>query len=204
MSHENNAEADGNQIGDNKVAVTLPPPKPFQVCNTSSLAQKWEKWKCSFNYFIEATGMTNDSQKRATLLHLLGEETQDIFHTFLDTGNTYAEAITELDAHFIPKKNTPYERSIFRQAKQGSDENIDNFCTRLRKLALYCEYVNLDDELRDQIISSCSSSKLRKRLLVEETLTLTKTLSVARAMEISTSYVQWKNLVTAKKCFLRF
>ena len=115
----------------------------------------------------------------------MGRKTQDIFHTFAETGDTYAQAIHKLDEHFIPKRNTTYEHSIFRQAKQDSDETVDRFCTRFRKLANYCEYPNLDDEIRDQILASCSSSKLRKRLLTQDNLTLTKTLNIARAMETS-------------------
>ena len=40
--------------------------------------------------------MTNDVQKRNTLLHLVGIETQEIFEKLQGTGNTYDRAITQL------------------------------------------------------------------------------------------------------------
>ena len=165
------------------ISVSLPPPSLFDpTSDPTNVAQRWRKWKSGLQFFIDATGMSLDSQKRATLLHLVGEETREIFQTFADAGTTYPEAIARLDQHFTPKKNVTYERNSFRKAKQESDETVDQFCTRLRQLALYCEYENIDTELRDMIVSNCKSSKLRTRLLMESDLTLDKSLAMARAM----------------------
>ena len=170
------------------IPVILPPPKEFQPCTEpTTLASRWKKWKSSFTYFINATGMLSDAQKRSTLLHLLGEETQEIFETFEDTGTSLTDALAKLDEHFIPRRNVTYERSIFRKSTQTADETADQFCTRLRKLALHCEYTDVNTELRDHFVSTCKSSKLRKRLLTEVNLTLDKTLTIARAMEQSYS-----------------
>ena len=43
--------------------------------------------------FLNATGIQNDSQKRAALLHLVGDEVQDIFETLGEVGTTYEQAI---------------------------------------------------------------------------------------------------------------
>ena len=42
------------------------------------------------------------------------------------------KAITKLNEHFNVKKNVPYERSVFREAKQERNESLDQFITRLR------------------------------------------------------------------------
>ena len=69
-----------------------------------------------------------------------------------------------LNEHFNVKKNIPYERSVFREAKQETDESLDQFITRLRKLTTYCKYGNnVNDKIRDQVIHICK--KLRTRLL---------------------------------------
>ena len=60
--------------------------------------------KKSFTYYIEASGITYDVQSRNTQLNLVGIETQEIFETLKDTGNTYDQAITELNKHFNVKK----------------------------------------------------------------------------------------------------
>ena len=100
--------------------------------------------------------------KKETQLHLVGIETQEIFETLQDTGNTYDQAIAKLNEHFNVKKNIPYERSVFREAKQKTNESLDQFITRLRKLTRYCEYGNnVNDEIRDQVLHTCKSTKLR-------------------------------------------
>ena len=47
----------------------------------NTISQRWNKCKKSFVYCIEASRITNDVQKRNTLLHLVGIETQEIFET---------------------------------------------------------------------------------------------------------------------------
>ena len=104
-----------------------------------------------------------------------------------DTGNTCDQAITKLNEHFNVKKNIPYKRSIFWEAKQETIEPLDQFITRLRKLTTYCEYGNnVNDEIRDLVIHTCKSIKLRTRLLQEQNLTLEKVQNIGRIMEQST------------------
>ena len=146
----------------------------------------WNKWKKSFVYYIEASGITNDVQNRKALLHLVGIETQEIFETFQDTGNTYYQAVTKLHEHFNVKKNISYERSVFRDAKQETNQSLDQFITRLHKLTTYCEYGNnVNDEITDQVIHTCRSTKLQTRLLQEQDLTLEKVQNIGRIIELS-------------------
>ena len=68
-------------------------PAPFKVLGEqTSLAQKWDQYVKRFDYYIKASGVTRDEQKRALLLHVSGE-VQDLFETLTDTGTTYAHAI---------------------------------------------------------------------------------------------------------------
>ena len=70
----------------------------------SSVAQRWEKWKKAFEYFVIASGITDDGRQRALLLHLIGPDTQEIFETLMDQGNTYDETMQVLDTHFSVQK----------------------------------------------------------------------------------------------------
>ena len=55
-----------------------------------------------------------------------------------------------------------------RQNKKQINHYI-NFITRLHKLTTYCEYGNnVNDEIRDEVIHTCKSTKLRTRLLQEQ------------------------------------
>ena len=95
--------------------------------------------------------------------------------------------MTKLDEYFAPKKNVDYEIFQFRRAVQLKDEMVDQFATRLRKLAAYCEFPDLDRELKSAIIQNCHSKRLRRFALREEALTLESLLSKARLLEISES-----------------
>ena len=116
----------------------------------SSLGQRWNKWKKSFEYYLQAAAITDKARQRALLLHLVGPETQEIFETFSETGDDLKTALTKLDSYFSPKKNIPFERHKFHEAKQEPEESIDAFVTRLRKLAEYCDFgTSLNDHIRN-------------------------------------------------------
>ena len=130
-----------------------------------------------FEYYIKAQNVTKDEQKRALLLHVAGEEVQDLFETLQDTGTTYAEALGALTTYFEPKKNIAFERHLFRQAKQQDDETVDNFIKRLSKLSLGCDFkdeAQKNDMIRDQVVDCCKSTELGKKLLSQSDLTLDK------------------------------
>ena len=93
--------------------------------------------------------------------------------------------MTKLDGYFSPKKNVDYEVFQFRQAVQKVSETVDQFATRLRKLAAHCEFSNLERELKSAIIQNCHSKCLRRFALREEALTLDGLLTKARALEAS-------------------
>ncbi|CAB4008082.1 Transposon Ty3-I Gag-Pol poly [Paramuricea clavata] len=120
--------------------LDLPAIPPFSVSETNSLAQRWEKWTNSLDYYIRASGISDQKQKRAILLHLVGSEVQEIFETLPDTGEDYKTALEKLNAHFNPCKNIAFERHVFRQATQRADESMDAFVTRLRTLAKTCQF----------------------------------------------------------------
>ena len=142
-------------------------------------------WRRRFETYLVALDVKDNTQKRALLLYQAGQKTQEIFETLSDTGEDYKTAIEKLDEYFLPKKNVDYETFRFRQASQKSEETIDQFVTRLRKLAVHCEFGNVDKEIKAAIIQNCTSKRLRRYALREEDMTLEKLLSKARALETS-------------------
>lgn len=132
-----------------------------------------------------ALNITDDKQKRALLLYQAGQQTQEVFETLSDTGEDYKTALAKLDEYFLPKKNVDYETFQFRQAAQKSDETVDQFVTRLRKLAEHCEFTDLNRELKLAVIQNCTSKRLRRYALREDDMTIDKILAKARALESS-------------------
>ena len=157
------------------------------VSDPTSLGPRWKAWKRRFETYIAALGVTDDTQKRALLLYQAGQATQDIFDTLTDTGeaNNYKKAMEKLDAYFTPKKNVDYEIFKFRTAVQLPNETVDQFATRLRKLAQTCSFTDPDIEIKSAIIQHCTSKRLRRFAFIETDVSLANLLAKARALEAS-------------------
>ena len=57
-------------------------------------------------------------------------------------------------------------------------------------VAARCDFANEDREIKAQILQGCTSSRLRKRALRDEKLTLTQLLDTARLLELSDKQAQ--------------
>ena len=183
--------------------LDVTPLPPFDPVNDpTSLIQRWKTWKRRFETYLLALNITDDKQKRALLLYQAGQETQEIFDTLTETGEDYKTAVAKLDEYFLPKKNVDYETFQFRQASQKSDQTVDQFVTRLRKLAVHCEFADLERELKSAVIEHCTSKRLRRHALREEAMTLDKLLSKAQALEASETQAKGIEESTAQTCLL--
>ena len=99
-------------------------------------------------------------QKKALLLHYMGGQCYDIYDTLsADDDDDFAEVKKKLDDYFIPKTNVEYEKYVFHNTKQKDDETLDQFCTRLRKLAVNCDFPTgtSEGEVKSQVIQGCTS-----------------------------------------------
>ena len=61
------------------------------------------------------------------------------------------EACQALNNYFKPRKNTLFEIFKFRKTNQSSDETLDQYHIRLVQEARYCEFTNIDGEIKAQI-----------------------------------------------------
>ena len=166
--------------------LDLAPLPPFDPLNDpSSLSQRWKSWTKRFKTYVAALNITDDKQQRALLLYQAGPETQEIFETLTETGEDYKTAQEKLDAYFSPKKNVDYEIFQFWQAIQQPSETVDQFATRLRKMASNCEFHDTDKEIKAVIIQNCQSKRLRRYALREDALTLENLLTKACSLEAS-------------------
>ena len=166
------------------MVLDLAAPKEFEISSDpSTVAQRWKKWVISFQFYLTATGVTEEEQKRALLLHVAGTEVQEVFSTLSAADGTCAAALNSLNAYFAPKANIRYERYLFCQSSQEQHETIDVFVMRLKKLAATCEFTDIDDVIIDQVIEKTNSHELRKKLLQERGLTLDRVQGIARALE---------------------
>ncbi|XP_076801019.1 uncharacterized protein LOC143445651 [Clavelina lepadiformis] len=152
-----------------------------------SLSQRWRKWTRSFNLYVNGVGVTDNVQKKSLLLHTAGEEVQELYYSLVSEQNainqTYEEMVNVLNEQFIPRANVPFERHVFHQLVQNSNETVDQYVCRLRQRAATCEFENTDDRIRDQVLDKCYSRELQRKFLEQQTLTLADVMRIAKAHE---------------------
>ena len=177
------------------------PPKFNTEGNASDISLRWKQWREEFEAFADCKGLFNTkpgtssaadnwvnqrSQRRALLLYCGGQRLREIFSSLDNTGNAdnYDSAVKALDTHFNVAVNSTFQRHMFRKLMQDEGETLGHFAGRLRTAATGCEYDNVDNEIRDQIVSNCCSDKLRIKLLEKGSeLTLDKALKIASTLE---------------------
>lgn len=132
--------------------------------------------------------ISEKKRRKAILLHYAGEEVHDIFSTLTlaqDEEDHYKQALDALNVYLVPKRNKEYVINKFKQSKRETGKTIDTFHTRLRKLAEKYEFENIDNEIKSQIIQSCSSIISWRRDPREREIDLEQLLLLARLFEIS-------------------
>lgn len=159
----------------------------FDVTDLPSAGPRWKKYVSRFENLTVAIGLKNTDQARkaALFLHYMGPECGDIYETLKVVGDNYDAIKAKLDGYFVPKYNVDFERHMFRTLHQAEDENLDEFCTRLRRCAVTCEFeaTHLDNELKLQLQSGCKSSRLRAKG-VKPGVDLAKFLEIGKEMDL--------------------
>ena len=103
----------------------------------------------------------------------------------MGTEDDYKTAQEKLDAYFSPKENVDYEILQFRQAVQQPGETVDQFATRLRKIAVNCDFHDVNKEIKAAIIQNCQLKGLRRYSLRQDALTLEGLLAKVHSLEAS-------------------
>ncbi|XP_073979879.1 uncharacterized protein [Rhodnius prolixus] len=168
------------------------------------IGNQWQRWKRAFQIFIDAKGITEPGRQKALLLHCAGMAVQDIYFSLPEekiklpplpeTASAqelikrekveYQMAIEALEEHFQPKVNVTYERHVFRGMRQEREENMNNFIARLRKQAQNCDFQKqVEDQIKDQVISACYSSELRREFLHKSEITLAEIEKLSKTFE---------------------
>ena len=143
------------------------------VGEPATLMQQSITWKEEFELHVTASGLSDATQKRALFLHLAGPTVQDIFNNSIPAelrggAKDYDKAMDCLSDHFKFRKNAPMARQAFLAATPTVGETINNFITRLLKLAKHCEYeAERDNQVQDWAISFIKDRNLKSKLYCE-------------------------------------
>ena len=117
-------------------------------------------------------------QKKAIILHLSGREIRDIYKTLKQDDGTCETICQKLTDYFRLHKNLTYERFQFKQGTKKMDECVTSYITKLKNLALHCEFQNQDEEVKDTFVATCHDINLKCKLLKVKDLTFKKWIAI--------------------------
>ena len=63
------------------------------------------------------------------------------------------------------------------------DECVTSYITKLKNLALHCEFQNHDEEIKDTFVATCHDINLKRKSLKEKKFTLRKCIAIAKEHE---------------------
>lgn len=148
-------------------------------------------WSC-YSDRLEMYFMVNrigDDMKLPTLIAVMGDETYELLVNLASPRKpselTYNEASELLRNHLQPSPSVLAERYRFRQTRQRSEQNVNEFVAELKKLARFCNFNNgLAENLRDQFVCGLKDDIMRQRLFGEdEGLTFINAVKIANSLE---------------------
>lgn len=156
---------------------------------SGNLAETWRKFKIRLHYYFEdkyTKKLLTKDRKIEILITCLGEKGIDIHVFNLEQKPTsFDELIKLFDEYFHPRKNIVYERFVFNQIIQKSNERIDEFILSLKMQATSCEFLEHDNMIRDRLVPGVTDTELRRDLLRQSDLTLEIATKYCRAYESS-------------------
>lgn len=163
----------------------------------SAVSMNWTRWIEEFEAFADSKGLFNlagnvnanlRAQRKALLLYHAGPRVREIHSNLPDTArDEYTQMVEHLTGHFHVAPNATFQRHLFRKSMQQNNETVSQYCARLRTLGAQCAFPDLDNQIRDQIVETCISDKLREKLLEQgNNLTLAILLTTAATHEAVT------------------
>ncbi|XP_036347851.1 uncharacterized protein LOC118757229, partial [Rhagoletis pomonella] len=114
------------------------------------------------------------------LLHLGGPQLQEVAFNIPGALVEQSEGVkpfdvlvAKLNEYFSPKRNSTFERHLFRNLSPVEGENFNKYLLRLRHQVSKCEFGNTTEEIneiciKDKIIDSWAPVELKKKLLEKE------------------------------------
>ena len=93
--------------------------------------------------------------KIAILLNLAGPDAIELYNTFTLSdadAKKYTKVVKAFEQYCSPRKNIVFERFTFWQCAQAEEENVDQFVTRLKRIAKRCEFKDEEEMLRYKML----------------------------------------------------
>ena len=151
-----------------------------------------DEWS-AFEERLELYFIANDvgkSKQVAELLIKVDDQTYTLIRSLCSPKKpkdmTYEDLILLVREHLEPAPSEAMERCTFNRAQQTRTESVADFLARLKRLALHCNFKDLEEALRDQIVVGIRDQETREELFRTPKLTFKKAVSLALSRESAT------------------
>lgn len=101
------------------------------------------------------------------------------------TTKTYRQLLSLLEERYAKSTSTALDRAEFRKNNQRSDENIEEYVIRLKKLAKKCNFTDFEDQVKEKLIDGVCSSLIKFELLKNGDKKLDELITLARTVEMA-------------------
>ena len=158
---------------------------PFNISegDMSSVEICWCKYVSRFENFLLAMNIIQEPRKQALLLHYGGFELQDIYESFVDTGNTYETLKTAFTNYFAQKTNKLFEIWSFQKTMQIIEEPLQAYYLHVREKAARCNFDDQNKGIKTQLILGMNSQKLYRYCFTNKEATLQDKLVCGKLLE---------------------
>lgn len=166
--------------------------------------QTWKTYKGRIAQYFVANDINGNSdpageKRKAILLSALTEGTYKLVTDLVlpkDVADVpYEDILSRLDNHFTPKTVGFGERHNFYAATQLAGETHSQWAARLRGLTAKCNFLNVEEALRDKFIMGLQPGREKEKLYTKDLTDLTlakvvemaENLSCARAAAVASA-----------------
>lgn len=151
----------------------------------------WTIYQEKLDFYFASQLITDNDRKRDALINYLDTTTyklvRDLCSPVLPNKKTYEELCKVLEEHFTPPINVFGERKVFFAAVKLDGETANEFCARLKGLAVNCEFeTHLEHNLVNKFVTSVNEKCFEKFCDQKKDLALKAALEIAVKVEIKT------------------
>ena len=180
------------------------PPEPLKV--VTDAVSNWKPWKQLWQNYAIVADIQSESRSpefiKPLFITTMGIEGLQIYNVCdPEDTDTVNEIILKLDEHILGQTNEKCERYKFNARRQMCEEVIDAYVAALKILQKTCTFYDClkDSLLRDRIVLGVRDNGVRKRLLQERSLDLSRCIDICRTQKIPPLKWNW-SLTQVKKC----
>lgn len=134
----------------------------------------WDNYIVRLSYCFEASGITDDSARKANFFTICGAQTFDTLLALItpkkSTEVTFENVIEILTKHYSPKPNEISVSYQFYKRDQRKEETASEYIAQLRKMSTDCNFSELERMLRDRLVCGMFDRKLQYDLLKKDNL----------------------------------